>query len=112
MTNLETSSTLRYSEEEAKFIHDNYLFMSDSQIAKVLKRTRRGISMYRVDILKLKKIRTGKPERMTFSSTENKAFIYSQIDCLVNFIETTKSTVWRDIANTKRKELLKHLNKI
>lgn len=99
-----------YSNREIQYIHDNYLTESDEHIAWILNRTTRGISSKRNELNLIKNGET-RPNSVQ-EENQSRRYIRNQIDALVNFIEITNSSVWREIANTRRKELIKHLKRI
>lgn len=100
------SSHKVYTPSELKFIEVNYQEYSDEWIAKKLNRAEFSVAWKRIDLgLFRKSGRTPlpKPEPVLMVDIEQ------EIKALVNFIETTHSDVWREIANTRRKQLLNEL---
>lgn len=99
-----------YNNSEVDFIRNNYLKSSDSNIAVQIgrslnsvryKRQRLGLLRWRVD---------WKTGRKLVPKEHYRSSIQKEVNALVHFIETTKSDLLRDIANTRRKKLVKQLD--
>lgn len=104
----------QYSKYEEEFIKDNYLIHSDRWIALQLKREPNRISEKRKRMQLHKSKGRHLLARKDAQDSLNIRDIQFEIKALVFFIETTHSEVWRDIANTRRKQLLtelKYLNR-
>lgn len=97
-----------YTPDDVLFITENHSKLSDSAIAFRLRRTTDGI------IHKRKELGFKKPQgRLDHQDIRlNIIDIEDEVIALINFIETTKSTVWRDIANTRRKSLIKEISEL
>lgn len=98
----------QYTLAELNFIELNYKDHSDRWIAHRLKRAEFSVAWKRVKMGLIK--RAGRlPKPKPESDKVMAVDIEQEIAALVNFIETTHSDVWREIANTRRKELLNEL---
>jgi len=93
-----------YTEKEDDYLRQNYLQLIDLRLAANMNRTYDSIKKRR-EFLGLYK----KPCKIDPAIEVKKEEIEGEIEMLVNFIEVTKSDVWREIANTRRLTLLKTL---
>ena len=93
-----------YTEQEDKYITDNYSQHTDRQLALMMNRTYDSLKKRR-EFLGLHK----KPSMFDPAYQATKQEIAYEIKVLVNFIELTTSETWREIANVRRKQLLKTL---
>lgn len=95
---------LVFSDIDIEFIKDNYLSKDDNVIGQALHRTGRSIRAKRTNLGLFKyqnKDLKGELRRIIEDNS-----VEEEIKALVNFIETTTSDVWREIANTRRLFLL------
>jgi hypothetical protein len=92
-----------YKEEEINFIERHYMEQTDRWIGQQIGRSKDSVYSKR-QVLGLMKYNTI-PEHKFIP--HNEEALNHEIEALVNFIETTTSEVWRDIANARRKYLLK-----
>lgn len=98
-----------FSEDELDFIKMNYLHQNDRWIGDRIHRSKGSIRNKRLLMGLVKYQSCYSPHHK--EATLKKSDIELEIDALVNFIETTSSDIWREIANTRRKELLTILKK-
>lgn len=107
------SHNIKYTKAEEWFIEDNYLNLSDQDLGEKFNRTARAISGKRREMGLYRNAKLS--EVMTISIEVNPIIIKDvekEIAALVNFIETTHSEVWREIANVRRLTLVRTLIKI
>lgn len=99
-----------YSTYDVSFIKNHYEQHTDSWIAFMLNRTEVAIKTKRKELgyekYKKNKLRSNVYNRHKLSDVK------MEIARLVNFIETTKSVVWRDIANRRRKDLIEIIKNV
>lgn len=94
----------KFSEEDIDFIRRNYLLGTDKSIGQELHRTKGSIREKRTELGLLKY--QNKELRQELKKIIQDNSVEEEIKALVNFIETTTSEVWREIANTRRLYLL------
>ena len=93
-----------FSEKEDDYLIKNFSKYTDRLLAINLGRSYDAVKKRR-EFLGLQK----KTSKYNQAYQSSKKEIEDEIAVLVNFIEVTTSDVWREIANTKRKMLLKTL---
>lgn len=100
----------KFTPTEIMHIQRCYLTQTDKQIGDTLGRNKFSIREKRKSLNLAKyKVINASEIRIQHAINRDKNWIENEIKALVHFIETTKSDVWRDIANTYRKQLIKKL---
>lgn len=95
-----------YTPGEVEFIKDNYKRYSDLQIANKLRRPEYSVATKRLEIGAIRRIGNKKPEPIETATVES---LQEEIAALVYFIETTNYSTWREIAITRKEQLLTFL---